>query len=78
MSWSVHVYNEPAASAKEKVADTYGAPNGIIDYIHAGIDALVQANGEDVLVNVNGSGHLFTGEEGNYNVTSAAIEVKLA
>lgn len=73
MSWSVSL-NAPAADAKKAIKDGT-LPDGIKDYIIAGIDALVQSHGEDVVVAVSGSGHLHSGEDGDLDTTSASLNV---
>lgn len=78
MSWSIHpeIKSEPAAKAKEMVAEQANLPTPIRDYIVLGVDALVVQFGEGVLVTVTGYGHLCTGAD--HAVTSATIDVRQA
>ena len=74
MSWSVSV-SAPASEAVVKIADDTTLPPPIREYITDGIEALAKQYGKDVVVAVSGQGHLHTGEAGNYDVTSASINV---
>lgn len=77
MSWSINAEGTKVEVMKA-TDDTYGVPKGIKEYVGAGIDALVKRYGEDVKISINGSGHLFTGEEGNHDQTTAHLTVKKA
>lgn len=76
MSWSINnMTNIPAADAADKLADQANLPASIGDYIEAGVDALIRAHGDDVIVSVTGSGHLCNGQNGD-DTTTATVEVK--
>lgn len=75
MSWIISdIAVKPVAEAKELLASN-SAPQSIKDYCIQGIDGLVAAHGEDVIVSISGQGHVCTGP-GSYEVTSAKIEIK--
>lgn len=78
MSFSFNVYDVPASEAMDRCREDQYVPASIKEYVCAGIAALVTRYGEDVNVVVSAHGHLHTGEEGNYEVSSATIEVKKA
>ena len=78
MSWSFSVpKNTPAPQAKEQVASAGGVPQGIRDYVTAGIDGLIAKHGDDVKVDVTGYGHLFT-NDGSVEETTASIDVRVS
>jgi hypothetical protein len=76
MSWSINnMTNIPAGEVADKLAEQTNVPAAIGDYIEAGVDALMRAHGDDVIVSVTGSGHLCDGKSGD-DTTSATIQVK--
>jgi len=78
MSWSFNKNNVTAnevLSEIEKVTDTQFPPS-IRSYVRDGIQSLQNQYGNDVKVSVNASGHLFTGESGNDETTTANISIR--
>lgn len=62
MSWSIYPEIRSAPAAEAKVAlDKQNIPQVIKDYLHAGVDAIVEGQGEDALVTVTGFGHVASG-----------------
>ena len=77
MSWTVSVKDTPER-AKLQVTGDDTLPKPIKDYIVAGIDALVKNHGEELKrVAVSGQGHLHNGSKGDYETTTASINVYL-
>lgn len=65
----------PAFEVEDKIREDKYLPDPIKDYLVMGVAALAARYGDDVDVVASASGHLHTGEEGNYDVTSATINV---
>lgn len=79
MSWSIHsIDGLPADEAMQKIGDDQYIPEAIKEYIGDGVDALRLHYGEDVCVTISGSGHLHTGEDGNWDSTTANLTVAKA
>lgn len=76
MSWSIFV--QPGATvsaARAAITADKTAPDTIKAYLYAGLDALVAAYGDAVLVFVSAHGHLHDGGPGSY--TTANIDVHM-
>lgn len=76
MSFSFYRTNMPAEEAKEAISHDLQLPHPIKSFLRDGVFNLQRRFGKDVPVTITCSGHLFTGEEGNYDVTSATINVQ--
>lgn len=74
MSWSINAVGT-ADEVAEQVDKNEHVPDPIKDYIGDGIEALRKRWGEDVSIALSGSGHLHNGEEGNWDSTTANINV---
>lgn len=65
-----------AKTIKERIDVDNTMPAGIKTFLHSGVDALMHHYGDDVHCTVRAYGHLHTGADGNFDVTSATIEIK--
>ena len=82
MSWAIlaPVFTATEATKVKAALDTgvtVGLPPSIAGYIKAGVSALQDRHGGDVLVTVTGNGHLCDGPD-SHEVTTATLEVRLA
>lgn len=78
MTWAVNFTDRPAPEALE-VLDSFTVntlPHGIHAYLTEAVKALQAAYGPNVPITISASGHLFTGERGNYDLSNASITVK--
>ncbi len=82
MSWAIvePVFTATEATKVKAAIDTQvvaGLPHPVASYIKAGISALQDRHGGDVLITVTGNGHLCDGPD-SHEVTSATLEVRQA
>ena len=82
MSFSFSSSGQTIEVTTDKVENDLYLPDAIKEYLKQGIDALAtrygpeaEEKGEEVLVNASAHGHLFNGEAGWSDVTTANINV---
>lgn len=77
MSWSTNIpRNMKASEARVALEHSTNVPFSVREYADQALAALQRHYGSDVLVDVSAHGHLHNGEAGNYDISTATIDVR--